>query len=411
VKFTRTGETSIGRRRQTPSRARTLEPGGDELAAVPSIGRASTVESTAEAADSAALAGLYERHSQAVFRLCLGYLRKRDEAEDAAQTTFLHALRALHRGVIPTSESAWLLKIARNVCLNRFDSARRRGNLELVQDPLVLAEISPARPNGEMDLLGLQAALKRLPPRQRQAILLREWQGLSYAEIGEELGLTTSAVETLLFRARRTLARELGGEEGTQRRGLDLAGLFGWAKALLGGTAAKVAVGAAVVATVGAVAPIAAHDLGGGTRQPASRPATHAKAPAVQAAVVAVGLAHVPTRLPSRTAPAPVVTHSAPTTPAAPTATTPTSAPPATPTGRSEPASPAAPASSSSDPAPTPTTALPTTTPISLPSVPDPTQSVTVPIDTPTVPDAPQLPPLPVPPPPDLPKVDPPKLP
>jgi RNA polymerase sigma factor (sigma-70 family) len=384
-----------------------------ELAAVPSRGRASTIESTAESADAAALAGLYERHSQQVFRFCLGYLRKRDEAEDAAQTTFLHALRALRRGVVPSSESAWLLKIARNVCLNRFDYARRRGRLELVQDPVVLAEISPARANGDMDLGELQAALRRLPPRQRRAILLREWQGLSYAEIGEELGLSTSAVETLLFRARRTLARELGGEV-EKRHGLDLAGLFGWAKALLGGTAAKLAAGAAVVATIGVVAPISVHDSNearGPARVPASQaPLAHAAAPAA---------AHTPSRLPASAAAlarAAVVgarSTAAPRPVSPPSASAPTSAPPTVPVPRSEPSTPAAPAAS--DSAPTTTTSALTSTPVSLPSVPDPTQAVTTPLPVPTVPDiVPQLPPLPLPPPPDpppLPPVDPPTLP
>ena len=80
------------------------------MAAVPSIGRAVDVEPGAEAADSLALQGLYERHAQRVFRYCLSYLRKRDEAEDAAQTTFLYALRALRRGVVPSSESASIKK-------------------------------------------------------------------------------------------------------------------------------------------------------------------------------------------------------------------------------------------------------------------------------------------------------------
>jgi RNA polymerase sigma-70 factor (ECF subfamily) len=62
---------------------------------------------------------------------------------------------------------------------------------------------SPDRdPDGIVDLTG---ALHGLPPRQQRAIVLREWQGLEYAEIADRLGLTHAAVETLLHRARRSL--------------------------------------------------------------------------------------------------------------------------------------------------------------------------------------------------------------
>src|SRR4029077_2466732 len=55
----------------------------------------------------------------------------------------------------------------------------------------------------------LVSALGRIPPSQREAIVMREFEGRSYAEIAEILGVTTSALETLLFRARRSLADEL----------------------------------------------------------------------------------------------------------------------------------------------------------------------------------------------------------
>ena len=392
-----------------------------ELAAVPSIGRAADVETTADAAGSVALELLYERHSQRVFRFCLAYLRKRDEAEDAAQTTFLHALGALRRGVVPTSESAWLLKIARNVCLTRFDATRRRGQLELVQDPSVLAEVASARPAVEMDVASLQAALEHLPARQRQAILLREWQGLSYAEIAEELGLTTAAVETLLFRARRALAKELGGEEA--RRGRDLASLLGWAKGLLGGAAVKIAIGAAVVATVGVLAPVPFADRSphGGRQAPAPAPAparagaapAHAAPSAAQPSVPArtssrVAVTAVASSVPASTRPLPTATPASPgSAPVPPSRSEPApspQAPPAQPVETPAPALPVAPPSLPSIPAatvPTPTLPTPTLPTATLPSLPaPPTVSVTVPslpqpppVAT-TVPD-PQLPQLP----------------
>jgi hypothetical protein len=153
---------------------------------------------------------------------------------------------------VPVTESAWLLKIARNVCLSRFDAARRRSKVEFVRDPHVLAESAPAYEADDADLLRLREALAELPERQRRAIMLREWRGLSYAEISDELGLSRSAVEALLFRARRALARNLRGERGTAGlRGLDLASLLGALRSLLEGGAAKLAVGALALAAAG----------------------------------------------------------------------------------------------------------------------------------------------------------------
>src|SRR5229473_6159787 len=157
-----------------------------------------------------AFQALYEQHSSCVFGYCLRWLRSREEAEDAAQTTFFYAMRGLRRGIVPTYEEAWLLAIARNVCRTRTAVARRRA-VEIVRDPQLLAE-SVAAPARSDDLAGLSEALTGLTAAQRQAILLREWQGLSYREIADELGLSQAAVETLLFRARRSLAAGLSEE-------------------------------------------------------------------------------------------------------------------------------------------------------------------------------------------------------
>src|SRR2546430_7289120 len=65
-------------------------------------------------------ARLYERHYRRVLSYCLWRLGKREDAEDAAQTTFLNAHRALSGGTTPESESSWLLTIAHNLCLARW---------------------------------------------------------------------------------------------------------------------------------------------------------------------------------------------------------------------------------------------------------------------------------------------------
>jgi RNA polymerase sigma-70 factor (ECF subfamily) len=235
------------------------------LAAVPSIGRASLLEDGAAAPEAAAAQDLFERHGSRIHGYCLRRLGSREEAEDAVQTTFMNALGALRRGVVPEAEAAWLFKIAENVCLSRRRSSWRRGRIESPADFGVIEEVVASPESRRDELIGIEDALAAMPTQQRRAILLREWQGLSYREVAEELDLSQAAVETLIFRARRSLARGLTEPElvKPRRRGLrkalhlgDLASFFLGAKALLGGTAAANAAVAAV--TVAAVAGVTA---------------------------------------------------------------------------------------------------------------------------------------------------------
>lgn len=228
------------------------------MAAVPSAGRADRAP-----ADTAGR--LYEEYSARVHSYCLYRLGSREEAEDAVQTTFMYAFRGLRRGIVPELEANWIFAIAKNVCLARMRTRGRRKEHELPHDPQTLEEVwaAPERDGGRVG--ELEEALVRLSPEQRQAILLREWRGLSYREIAAEMDLSLAAVETLIFRARRSLVELLGDAAPacSRRRavlGLDLASLAAVLKpALTGGTAAKLAAAAATVVTatlvVGGAAP------------------------------------------------------------------------------------------------------------------------------------------------------------
>src|SRR6185437_4537580 len=99
-----------------------------------------------------------------------------------------------------------------------------------------------AAPVGESEqLIGLDEALASMPKNQRQAILLREWQGLSYKEIGAQLDLSQNAVEMLIFRARRSLAgalEEPAAQPKLKRKvghGLNLGSVFAAIKSFLTG--------------------------------------------------------------------------------------------------------------------------------------------------------------------------------
>jgi RNA polymerase sigma-70 factor (ECF subfamily) len=203
-----------------------------------------------------ALERLYAEYARRVEGYCRRQLGGRAEAEDAAQTVFLYALRALRSGVVPENESAWLFTIAHNVCRTYWRSAARRRRTEDQRDPYVLEQVVAQRESDHDELFGLDDALSRIPESQRRAVLLREWHGLSYREIAQTLGTSAAAVEMLLFRARRSLAAELRGERPTVRTKAlgGLGDLLASLKLLFGGASAtaKIAAAAAVVAALSA---------------------------------------------------------------------------------------------------------------------------------------------------------------
>jgi RNA polymerase sigma factor (sigma-70 family) len=154
---------------------------------------------------SRAIDDLYRQHGPAVYRYAYAVLGNHADAEDVTQTTFLNAYRALEQGVHPRKPSNWLLTIASNAIKQRFRQEQARPRTVELDERIARADVDEDAPSvGE-----LLAALSKIPPQQRQAIVLREFEGRSYAEIAEILGVTTSALETLLFRARRSLAEEL----------------------------------------------------------------------------------------------------------------------------------------------------------------------------------------------------------
>ncbi len=213
-----------------------------------------TSTETATRSGDALVAALYRAHRRRILAYCLSQLRDRQEADDAVQSTFVYALALVRRGDVPRSELPWLYTIAHNVCRTRRRALKRRGNVESAADLDALHErVGRTDPPGE-DALGLISALSTLPPTQRTAFLMREWRGFSYTEVALALGLSESAVEALLFRARRSLAKTLQRATGVAasfatlpvllRRARNLMPLTNTAKA-----AAVVALGTAVVGT------------------------------------------------------------------------------------------------------------------------------------------------------------------
>ena len=149
-----------------------------------------------------AFESLYRRYVKDVYHYALALLRNPADAEDVTQTTFLNAYRAYQRGVEIEKPQNWLIKIAHNVARTRYARAARRVKEVPLEDHVDTLAVS------ESDLPDLQEVMKalgRLPFNQRAALVMRELEGRSYAEISDTIGVSVSAVETLIFRARKSL--------------------------------------------------------------------------------------------------------------------------------------------------------------------------------------------------------------
>jgi RNA polymerase sigma factor (sigma-70 family) len=152
---------------------------------------------------------LHEEFAQRLFAYAMSMLRNREDAEDAVQTTFMNAYNSLSDGRAPRQEASWLFRIARNVCLNRIRTHTRKPAGSLDGIDVASSRGVEDQLDQHLHAVALRAALERLPEQQRKAIVLRELQGATYAEIADALDTTQGAVESLIFRARRQLATSI----------------------------------------------------------------------------------------------------------------------------------------------------------------------------------------------------------
>ncbi len=199
---------------------------------------------------------LYEEHTGWLLRYCARQLGGLTDAEDAVQTTFLNAFRALRRGVVPECERAWLTTIARNVCHSQRRAAKRcLDAVELDVDRIALAQPDVQEVGFIEDV---RAGLAGLSENQRRALVLREWQGASSDEIATKLQLSEPATHALLYRARKSFVSAMLASRNALG-GLNVAAVLELlrthVKPLLGGAALKAAlVTTAAGVVVGGVA-------------------------------------------------------------------------------------------------------------------------------------------------------------
>ena len=165
--------------------------------------------------DIAALEELYHFYGNRVFRVCLGILGNRDDAEDATQEVFLRVFEQSSKFSGRCLFSTWLLRLGANHTLNMVKAAGRRSRLSR---PLANDLVCPAPAPEHSSIAAERRAaivdlLQQLPAEQRQVVVLREMEGLSYADLAEVLGVPVGTVTSRLIRGRdklRDLARDGG---------------------------------------------------------------------------------------------------------------------------------------------------------------------------------------------------------
>jgi RNA polymerase sigma factor (sigma-70 family) len=324
---------------------------------------------------------LYRTHRRDVYNFVLHDVRNPDDAEDVTQVAFLNAYRALRNGRPPEKPRAWLLTIAQNVARRRF--RKRAANIHEVPLDAELAVAAPDDYDGPT-ADEICAAFRELPGNQRAALAMREIQGRSYAEIAAELQLSIPAVETLIFRARRSLRRLLEPEESRLRSvllfPLALPGLISKAIGSVASSFGRAGLVARTASVIGAIA------VGAGVVEFVPPLLAAEEPPAVEQVVP---LKQLPPPLAAEPRPAAAKAAHAPEQAGG---------------GPSDVAGPAG--------GVTPPAALPDLPAVSMPTLPDVSvPTVSVPLELPEVPaiEVPEVPELPlptVPPPPSLPELD-----
>ena len=166
----------------------------------------------AAAGDMASFSALVDRHLSVMLAVARRMLRDDAEAEDVAQEAMLRLWRS--SGRLEISEYGarpWLRRVVSNLCIDRVRAGRNTTVVDEVPEQPQAADQVHSLERHEASVR-VDAALKELPERQRMALVLFHYEGLSQIEIGKTMGISDEAVESLLSRARRSLKAALASE-------------------------------------------------------------------------------------------------------------------------------------------------------------------------------------------------------
>jgi len=167
--------------------------------------------------DDRAFETLYARYRARIGAYVFGMVGDHGRAEDITQEVFISALRRIRASERPILFKPWIYEVAKNACIDDFRRARREQSVPLEGDdelagrnPRLIARVPTpdVAIESKQKLADLRGAFGGLSEHHHKIIVLRELEGLSYAQIGEQLGMSQAVVESTLFRARRRLGEE-----------------------------------------------------------------------------------------------------------------------------------------------------------------------------------------------------------
>lgn len=156
-------------------------------------------------------------HIDALYRFARGFTRDASQAEDWVQETLLKAYRSWYTYRRGTNVQAWLFTILRNTVYSHHRRSRRRQPIDFdeLESYSVFDELSDGDPEGrffrELVSVDVIDALRRLPAKYREAVLLADVEDLSYLEVADMTGVPIGTVKSRIARGRRLLQRELYG--------------------------------------------------------------------------------------------------------------------------------------------------------------------------------------------------------
>ena len=154
--------------------------------------------------DTGAWGEMISRYKDAVFGLCLGFMRNRADAEDLSHDAFIRAYLNLRRYDLERRFSTWLFTIAANLCRNKL---RYRKNHPSTEEPLqITGGTDPAKLVGAEDRQAkIRDALAKMPYSYRAPLVLRFYNELPYQEISDILSIPEGTVKTRIHRGKTML--------------------------------------------------------------------------------------------------------------------------------------------------------------------------------------------------------------
>jgi RNA polymerase sigma factor (sigma-70 family) len=168
--------------------------------------------------DDRAFEALYARYHRRIHAYVVGMVKDHGRAEDVTQEVFVSALRRMRETERPIAFKPWIYEIAKNACIDQFRRSRRAEEVSLEADEglapsdygrLVGSDPTPdAAVAAKQELDHLCGAFGGLSDTHHEILVMREFEGMSYREIGDRLGMSRPAVESTIFRARRRLTEE-----------------------------------------------------------------------------------------------------------------------------------------------------------------------------------------------------------